>query len=141
MTLSPKNMAEHKDQEHHISPIAEFIKQIIYGGNDGIVTTFAVVAGFAGAGAGGIAEHFVEDNDFIKFRQLSLGYSLPKNVLEKTFMKTVHISATAYNLFFIKRSVENIDPESNYQTGNAQGLDYFGIPPSKSYGLNIKVKF
>jgi len=61
--------------------------------------------------------------------------------LEKTFLETVHISATAYNLFFIKRSVENIDPESNYQTGNAQGLDYFGIPPSKSYGLNIKVKF
>ena len=56
MTLTPKNIAEHKDQEHQISPIAEFIKQIIYGGNDGIVTTFAVVAGFAGAGAGGIAE-------------------------------------------------------------------------------------
>ena len=49
-------IAEHKGREHHISPIAEFIKQIIYGGNDGIVTTFAVVAGFAGAGASGIAE-------------------------------------------------------------------------------------
>ena len=113
--------------------------------NQAFTTTIAPenLQGYWGriAGAGGIAEHFVEDNDFIKFRQLSLGYSLPKNVLEKTFLETVHISATAYNLFFIKRSVENIDPESNYQTGNAQGLDYFGIPPSKSYGLNIKVKF
>lgn len=27
-----------------------YLKQILYGGNDGIVTTFAVVAGFAGAG-------------------------------------------------------------------------------------------
>jgi vacuolar iron transporter family protein len=33
----------------------EFIKQIVYGGNDGIVTTFAVVAGFAGYGAQGAA--------------------------------------------------------------------------------------
>lgn len=32
------------------------LKQIIYGGNDGIVTTFAIVAGFAGAQADGVAE-------------------------------------------------------------------------------------
>ncbi|SIO18007.1 Predicted Fe2+/Mn2+ transporter, VIT1/CCC1 family [Rhodovulum sp. ES.010] len=33
----------------------EFLKQIVYGGNDGIVTTFAIVAGFAGARAEGVA--------------------------------------------------------------------------------------
>ena len=33
----------------------EHLKQIVYGGNDGIVTTFAVVAGFAGYGAEGSA--------------------------------------------------------------------------------------
>ena len=32
------------------------LKQIVYGGNDGIVTTFAIVAGFAGAGAEGAAQ-------------------------------------------------------------------------------------
>lgn len=32
------------------------LRQIVYGGNDGIVTTFAVVAGFAGAGAEGAAQ-------------------------------------------------------------------------------------
>lgn len=31
------------------SPFADYFKEIIYGGIDGIVTTFAVVAGFAGA--------------------------------------------------------------------------------------------
>lgn len=35
--------------------IPEFLREIVYGGNDGIVTTFAVVAGFAGAEAGGTA--------------------------------------------------------------------------------------
>ena len=34
----------------------EYLKQITYGGNDGIVTTFAIVAGFAGAMAEGVAE-------------------------------------------------------------------------------------
>lgn len=32
----------------------QFLKQIVYGGNDGIVTTFAIVAGFAGASAEGV---------------------------------------------------------------------------------------
>jgi hypothetical protein len=41
----------HKAGEHQIGRIQEFLKQIVYGGNDGIVTTFAVVAGFAGYGA------------------------------------------------------------------------------------------
>lgn len=51
-----KPLAEHKRTEHQISHVATFLKQIIYGGNDGIVTTFAVVAGFAGAQAEGVAQ-------------------------------------------------------------------------------------
>jgi VIT1/CCC1 family predicted Fe2+/Mn2+ transporter len=35
--------------------VQEYLKQIVYGGNDGIVTTFAVVAGFAGLGVEGAA--------------------------------------------------------------------------------------
>lgn len=39
-----------------ITPLQEHVRQIVYGGNDGIVTTFAVVAGFAGLDAEGTAE-------------------------------------------------------------------------------------
>ncbi|MEZ4104630.1 MAG: VIT1/CCC1 transporter family protein, partial [Candidatus Paceibacterota bacterium] len=42
--LSNKNGGISKD-----SPITEYFKEVIYGGIDGIVTTFAVVAGFSGA--------------------------------------------------------------------------------------------
>lgn len=48
-------LATHKRDEHRIGRIQEYLKQIVYGGNDGIVTTFAVVAGFAGAGVEGAA--------------------------------------------------------------------------------------
>jgi len=40
---------KHLEHEHQRSPFAEYIKEVIYGGIDGIVTTFAVVAGFSGA--------------------------------------------------------------------------------------------
>lgn len=39
----------HLAHEHKRTAVSEYLKEIVYGGNDGIVTTFAVVAGFAGA--------------------------------------------------------------------------------------------
>jgi len=41
----------HLKNEHKINPFSTYLREIVYGGNDGIVTTFAVVAGFAGAQA------------------------------------------------------------------------------------------
>lgn len=50
LTLMGKfNLEEHLRLEHKRTPISEYLREIVYGGNDGIVTTFAVVAGFAGA--------------------------------------------------------------------------------------------
>ncbi len=88
-----------------------------------------------------IAEEFVEDSDYIKFRQLSLGYSLPQKSLENIFLTSVNVSVIASNLFYISRSIDNIDPESSYNVGNSQGLEYFGVPASRNYGLSINVKF
>jgi VIT1/CCC1 family predicted Fe2+/Mn2+ transporter len=46
----------HRREAHALGRMQEFLKQIVYGGNDGIVTTFAIVAGFAGAQADGVAQ-------------------------------------------------------------------------------------
>ncbi len=43
-------------RQPRLSRAQEFLKPIVYGGNDGIVTTFAIVAGFAGAKAEGAVE-------------------------------------------------------------------------------------
>lgn len=39
-------------KRNKLSTFSKFIKEIVYGGNDGIVTTFAVVSGFSGAALG-----------------------------------------------------------------------------------------
>lgn len=48
-----QTLHEHLAQEHKISPVSHYLREIVYGGNDGIVTTFAVVAGFTGATGSG----------------------------------------------------------------------------------------
>ena len=47
---------QHRRDVHGIGGFQENLRQIVFGGNDGIVTTFAVVAGFAGAQADGSFE-------------------------------------------------------------------------------------
>jgi VIT1/CCC1 family predicted Fe2+/Mn2+ transporter len=44
-----ENETKKVDTTAKVSPLTEYFKEVIYGGIDGIVTTFAVVAGFSGA--------------------------------------------------------------------------------------------
>ena len=53
--MTSQTYRQHLRDEHGIGKATEFLREIVYGANDGIVTTFAIVAGFAGAGAEGAA--------------------------------------------------------------------------------------
>jgi len=88
-----------------------------------------------------ITDQFVSDAGFIKFRQFILGYSLPDKIVAKTPFQYVSLSLVARNLFLLYSQVKNVDPESNYTNSNAQGLENFGVPPVRSYGLNLMVRF
>lgn len=48
--------APDQQESKSIARARDFLKQIVFGGNDGIVTTFAIVAGFAGAQAEGTGQ-------------------------------------------------------------------------------------
>lgn len=49
-------LKKHLQHEHKTS-ISGYLKEIVYGGSDGIVTTFAVVAGFTGAQSGMLSNY------------------------------------------------------------------------------------
>ena len=88
-----------------------------------------------------ISSEFVYDASFVKLRQVILGYQLP---LEKiSFLSKVNsitVSFVARNLFILYKKTPGIDPESVFSAGNAQGVEQFGVPRTRSYGLNLSVK-
>lgn len=59
MQYDKKTFKDHVEKEHKQSKISEYLKEIVYGGSDGIVTTFAVVAGFAGAQSSEVAQYSI----------------------------------------------------------------------------------
>ena len=88
-----------------------------------------------------IAQEFVYDASFIKLRSLSLTYSLPASMIRGTVVKGVNVALVARNLAVLMKHTPNEDPESNYGTGNGQGLELSGYPSTRSLGLNVNVKF
>lgn len=88
------------------------------------------------------AAAYLYDASFIKLRQLTLGYDLPKSVVGKTPFNKVTLSFVGRNLAVLFKNIPNVDPESTYAfSGGAQGLEYFGVPATRSYGINLSITY
>ena len=90
----------------------------------------------------GNTSRFVEDASFIRLRDITLGYTLPRTLLTGLKITNVRFYVTATNLLtFTKYS--GPDPETNSAadsgSGLVQGLDFNGTPQSRSvnFGVNI----
>jgi TonB-linked SusC/RagA family outer membrane protein len=88
-----------------------------------------------------IAEEFIYDADFVKLREVTIGYQLPSHLLNKLKIRSGKVSLVGRNLLLLHSKVENIDPESTYNEGNAQGMDFFQLPQTRSYGVNLNLSF
>ncbi|MCE6989452.1 SusC/RagA family TonB-linked outer membrane protein [Dyadobacter sp. CY323] len=86
---------------------------------------------------------FMFNNDFIKLRQVVLSYNVPVNKLAFLKLQSASISLVARNLAILFKDKKNqyFDPESGYTSTNAQGLEAFGVPRTRSLGVNLMVKF
>lgn len=80
--------------------------------------------------------HYVEDGDYLKIDNVTLGYTFkPKNT---KILKSARVYISGLNLYtFTKYS--GIDPEVNY-SGLTPGIDYVGgYPTTRTYTLGVKV--
>ncbi|WP_026462426.1 SusC/RagA family TonB-linked outer membrane protein [Adhaeribacter aquaticus] len=88
-----------------------------------------------------VQDHWVYDASYAKLRQVTFGYNLPSSLVSKTPFQSLGISFVGRNLAILWKNVPNIDPESTYSSGNGQGLDFFGMPITRTFGFNLRASF
>ena len=96
----------------------------------------------AWTGGRGIAEGVMFDASFVKLREVQMGYTIPDKFWGKLPLRGVNISLVGRNLLLWDK-VPHIDPENmSYSGGTAlPGIENMAIPSSRSYGVNLNVKF
>ncbi|MCA6069472.1 SusC/RagA family TonB-linked outer membrane protein [Chryseobacterium sp. RG1] len=83
----------------------------------------------------------VFDASYIKLRDITLGYDLPKSLIGNK-IQGIRVSAFARNLFAWNLANKGIDPENtSYGSGNVQGLEGGSLPSTRTYGVNVNFKF
>ena len=86
----------------------------------------------------------LKDGSFLRLKNVTLGYTLPKKIIEKIgFLDNVRIYTTANNLWTLKADdLEGIDPEVTDSIGNQrQGETFFTPPQFKTYLFGVRVSF
>ncbi|MEQ6119956.1 SusC/RagA family TonB-linked outer membrane protein [Reichenbachiella sp. MALMAid0571] len=105
-------------------------------------TNIASVADYYGtfitwAGEALNAQDLSLKNDYIKVREFAISYKVPKVVVDKLRLRSVELGAFARNLFYLHRTVPNLDAES--YIGTNQYYEASPFPSLRSYGVKIKM--
>jgi len=88
----------------------------------------------------GVGEQYLNDGSFVKLRELSIGYEIPRSLLSKTPFQGISVSLIGRNLFFFYRASKDFDPESTYNsTTFGQGVESHAMPTARSIGFSLKV--
>ncbi|MBN9380059.1 MAG: SusC/RagA family TonB-linked outer membrane protein [Chitinophagaceae bacterium] len=87
------------------------------------------------------SEKFIFDGSFIKLRQVIISYNIPVSGWKFARLQSASISFVARNLLTLYKQTKDFDPEQSYTNSNNQGFESIGLPRTRSYGLNLAVKF
>jgi hypothetical protein len=95
--------------------------------------------GFVGSN---FAEPFVYDASYIRLRQLRLSYSLPEVALNTLpGVSSAQVSVVGRNLFLLYDEVPNVDPSASYSTQADHGLEHASLPRTRTFGMDLRIRF
>lgn len=92
------------------------------------------------------AKRFVYDGGYVKLREASVSWTLPKSIIAGTFLTDAKISLVGRNLWIIHKNLPYADPENLVGGGIGIGNDFSGfsvgsLPTTRDFGVNVTVKF
>ena len=89
-----------------------------------------------------LSTRYIEDGSYLRIKNISLGYTLPKGLLEKWRIDNIRVYMNVQNLYTFTR-YSGFDPEVGASTQDSTGLT-FGVdngrypsPMTCSFGLNL----
>jgi len=84
----------------------------------------------------------VHKNTYVKFRELSIGYNLPKSMAEKLKCENIRVALTGSNLFYIYRTFKQFDPETNIGSNWVnQAIVGGSTSATRNIGFSIRASF
>ena len=86
------------------------------------------------------SDRFIENGDFVRLRQLQLGYTLPMTVSQKLHLDKLRFYLSGENLFTIT-SYSGIDPEFSRSSVLDSGVDRHIYPFTRSYTVGLQLTF
>ena len=87
-----------------------------------------------------INSYFVEDGSFLRCSDVTIGYTLPKNLISKIGLSKLRVYASASNLFIIT-GYSGYDPEVDVQTGLTPSMDYNRYPRNRAFSFGVNLTF
>lgn len=88
-------------------------------------------------GPGGVAEDYVEQNDYLNLRRVSLSGDLPL----KRWLSKVSLTLFAENIFLWQSYSGAAPGQMLYDQTAFSGLDYFRLPSSRQVGASLHLQF
>ena len=83
----------------------------------------------------------VYDASFIKLREVTLTYLLPKDMLGSIPVSNVSLGVFGRNLWIIDKNLPHGDPEYGNSSGNYFGIQNAALPAVREYGFNVNIQF
>jgi len=110
------------------------------------VTQQAANAGESPGASTAVSTRFLEDGDFVRFQNATIGYNVPLN--DEGLFKSFRVSVTGQNLFLIT-DYSGIDPEVTINTGTlagqaalpSRGIDFTSFPNPRTITFGINATF
>lgn len=84
--------------------------------------------------------YFVESGAFLRLNNLTLGYTLPTDLLKRIKISKIRVYATSQNLFTAKR-YSGFTPELFTTDILASGVDLNGYPTTRTFSFGLNVEF
>jgi TonB-linked SusC/RagA family outer membrane protein len=88
------------------------------------------------------AAAFIYDASFVKLRDITLNYDMPKKWLgSDNTIKGLTVGLYARNPWIISKNLPYADPEDGMSSGNVQGYQVGSYPTQRTFGVNLQAKF